>query len=112
MQLRKREDGQPSLGSTLPPVDVSKRYDVTVVGAGPAGMFLAAELARRGLSVAIVGLDLPIVNNYGVWLDEFTSLKMQHTLECSWDEVSRNLFLSGLDPDIVFYSLSDVVLLW
>jgi lycopene epsilon-cyclase len=86
MQLRKREDGQPSLAASLPPVDLSKQYDVTVVGAGPAGMFLAAELARRGLSVAIVGLDLPIVNNYGVWLDEFASLKMQHTLERSWEE--------------------------
>lgn len=30
------------------------------------------------------GLDTPIVNNYGVWLDEFNALGLSHTLECSW----------------------------
>jgi hypothetical protein len=30
------------------------------------------------------GLDMPIVNNYGVWLDEFRALGMDHTLERSW----------------------------
>lgn len=42
-----------------------------MVGCGPAGMCLAAEAAKEGLSVGLVGPDLPFVNNYGVWTDEF-----------------------------------------
>lgn len=29
---------------------------------------------------------MPIVNNYGVWTDEFEALGMSHTLECSWPD--------------------------
>eukprot|EP00798_Chlamydomonas_sp_ICE-L_P000013 gene13-12823_t len=61
-------------------------YDVCVVGAGPAGMFLAAELAKRGLSVSIIGRDLPFTNNYGVWMDEYEALGMTHTIECSFKD--------------------------
>jgi 2-polyprenyl-6-methoxyphenol hydroxylase-like FAD-dependent oxidoreductase len=36
-------------------VDAEKLYDTVVVGAGPAGLFLASELGKRGLCVLIVG---------------------------------------------------------
>lgn len=45
--------------------------DLVVVGCGPAGMCLAAEAAKQGLNVGLVGPDMPFVNNYGVWTDEF-----------------------------------------
>ena len=45
--------------------------DLVVIGCGPAGMCLAAEAAKQGLNVGLVGPDLPFVNNYGVWTDEF-----------------------------------------
>ena len=48
--------------------------DALVVGAGPAGLALAAELAERGLSVGIVARDEPFVNTYGVWVDEFEAM--------------------------------------
>ncbi len=32
------------------------------------------------------GLDTPLVNNYGVWLDEWRALGLEHTLELSWDK--------------------------
>ncbi len=32
------------------------------------------------------GLDTPFVNNYGVWLDEFSALGLSHTLERSWND--------------------------
>ena len=36
---------------------MQKRYDVLIVGAGPAGSTLAYELARRGVSTIIVERD-------------------------------------------------------
>lgn len=52
----------------------SETLDLVVVGCGPAGMCLAAEAAKQGLNVGLVGPDLPFVNNYGVWTDEFAGM--------------------------------------
>jgi lycopene epsilon-cyclase len=41
------------------------------VGAGPAGLIVAAEMAERGVTVGLIAPDTPFVNNYGVWLEEF-----------------------------------------
>ncbi len=54
-QASKRDEGQASIASVLPAPDVSKLYDTAIVGAGPAGLFLAAELGKRSLSVVVVG---------------------------------------------------------
>lgn len=35
---------------------------------------MAAEAAKQGLNVGLVGPDLPFVNNYGVWTDEFAGM--------------------------------------
>lgn len=45
--------------------------DLVVIGCGPAGLALAAESAKLGLNVGLIGPDLPFTNNYGVWEDEF-----------------------------------------
>lgn len=45
--------------------------DLVVIGCGPAGLSLAAESAKKGLKVGLIGPDLPFTNNYGVWEDEF-----------------------------------------
>ncbi|RWW14424.1 hypothetical protein GW17_00021809, partial [Ensete ventricosum] len=45
--------------------------DLIVIGCGPAGLSLAAESAKKGLQVGLIGPDLPFTNNYGVWEDEF-----------------------------------------
>lgn len=45
--------------------------DVVVVGCGPAGLALAGELGRHGLTVGLLGRNSPFVNTYGVWPDEF-----------------------------------------
>jgi lycopene epsilon-cyclase len=82
MQAMKADDTQQPLASVLPRPDTSKVYDVAVVGAGPAGMYLANELARRGLSTVVIGRDLPLVNNYGVWTDEFKALGRHQLPPC------------------------------
>ncbi|MEW5303919.1 MAG: hypothetical protein WDW36_006565 [Sanguina aurantia] len=86
LQAGKRDKEQPSIAAVLTAADPTKLADVVVVGAGPSGLCLAAELAKRGLNVVIVGHDRPIVNNYGVWLDEFEALGLLHTLDCSWPD--------------------------
>jgi lycopene epsilon-cyclase len=59
------------------------------VGCGPAGLKLAAELAKLGLTVALVGRDAPFVNNYGVWIDEFEALGLESTLDArEWGGIS------------------------
>lgn len=74
------------MASVLPAVDTSVTYDVAVVGCGPAGLALAAELAKQGLSVALIGPDGPFVNNYGVWVDEFAQLGLEHALDRVWQD--------------------------
>lgn len=72
----------------LPVAKLEVVADVIVVGCGPAGLSLAAELGQRGLVVYLVGLDMPFVNNYGVWKDEFEELDLTHTLDKVWDDAS------------------------
>lgn len=50
--------------------------DLVVIGCGPAGLALAAESAKLGLKVGLVGPDLPFTNNYGVWEDEFKGTEL------------------------------------
>lgn len=81
-QATKADPEQPALADVLPPFDpAADTADVAIVGAGPAGLALAAELAGQGLSVALVSLESKFVNNYGVWLDEFQDLGLTHTLD-------------------------------
>lgn len=48
--------------------------DLVVIGCGPAGLALAAESAKLGIKVGLIGPDLPFTNNYGVWEDEFKGI--------------------------------------
>lgn len=56
LQATKPDPGQTSIGSVLPAPSAKATADVTIVGAGPAGLFLAAELGKRGLKVNIIGV--------------------------------------------------------
>lgn len=55
----------------LPIPDENSVLDLVIIGCGPAGLSLAAESAKKGLNVGLIGPDLPFTNNYGVWEDEF-----------------------------------------
>jgi lycopene epsilon-cyclase len=55
--------------------------DLVVIGCGPAGLALAAESAKLGLKVGLIGPDLPFTNNYGVWEDEFNGMVFVLTIQ-------------------------------
>ena len=56
MQASKADDDQPRVGSVLGRFDAQRgAADAAVVGCGPAGLALAAELASRGVQVALIG---------------------------------------------------------
>eukprot|EP00873_Tetraselmis_striata_P042757 jgi/Tetstr1/463021/TSEL_007960.t1 len=71
--------------------------DVAVVGCGPAGLALAAELALRGVRVVLVGLDSKFTNNYGVWVDEFKKVGLEHTLDNVWEDAVCHFGLEEKD---------------
>jgi len=68
-----------------PPPDA----DVLVVGAGPAGLALAASLGEAGLRVVGVAPDLraPWPNTYSVWVDEVAPLGYEPFLAHVWHDV-------------------------
>jgi lycopene cyclase-like protein len=63
-------------------------FDVLVIGAGPAGTIIAANLAERGLKVGgltATPVDKPWPNTYGIWEDELTALGLNDLLGHRWD---------------------------
>ncbi|WP_230467539.1 lycopene cyclase family protein [Lujinxingia vulgaris] len=63
-------------------------FPIVIVGAGPAGLWLAAHLARRGVELAIVDaqLDMPWPNTYGVWRDELEGLEIEVPTLATFDQ--------------------------
>ncbi|KAL3654907.1 hypothetical protein CASFOL_000693 [Castilleja foliolosa] len=62
------------------------RFDVIVIGAGPAGLRLAEQVSKHGIKVCCLDPS-PLSmwpNNYGVWVDEFESLGLEDCLDKTW----------------------------
>ncbi|XP_057729586.1 capsanthin/capsorubin synthase, chromoplastic-like [Arachis stenosperma] len=62
------------------------RFDVIIIGSGPAGTRLAEQVSRYGIKVCCVDPD-PLSmwpNNYGVWVDEFESIDLEDCLDKTW----------------------------
>ncbi|MDW8316435.1 MAG: lycopene cyclase family protein [Anaerolineae bacterium] len=66
-------------------------YDALVVGAGPAGLAIAAALAEAGLRVqglAPADPAAPWQNTFGIWADELEPLGLAHLLRHRWSDCS------------------------
>ncbi|WP_088891989.1 lycopene beta cyclase [Leptolyngbya ohadii] len=62
-------------------------FDALVVGAGPAGLAIAAALCDEGLNVAgLAPVPPPVewVNTYGIWCDELEPMNLTHLLSHRW----------------------------
>ncbi|KAF6165841.1 hypothetical protein GIB67_012738 [Kingdonia uniflora] len=68
--------------------DTSSRlkYDVIIIGAGPAGLRLAERVSLYGVKVCCIDPS-PLSmwpNNYGVWVDEFEAMGLEDCLDKTW----------------------------
>ncbi|KAB5552552.1 hypothetical protein DKX38_009863 [Salix brachista] len=103
MQQRKVMNQQSKLADKLRPITTSGEgggvLDLVVVGCGPAGLALAAESAKLGLNVGLIGPDLPFTNNYGVWEDEFKDLGLDGCIEHVWRDTI--VYLDSNDPILI-----------
>ncbi|KAL3158840.1 hypothetical protein ABBQ32_011564 [Trebouxia sp. C0010 RCD-2024] len=86
LQASKSDEEQSSIAATLLAFRPGTVADVCVIGCGPAGLALSSELAKQGLSVCLIGNDVPFVNNYGVWVDEFRDLGLEQNLDRIWED--------------------------
>lgn len=90
-----------------------------VIGAGPAALVIAAELAGRGVAVQAVAPQdpaAPWINTYGIWVQEVEQLGLEALLAHRWADTVSHFGPGGAAGDGTLrhgraYGLFDKVLL-
>ncbi|XP_057547651.1 lycopene beta cyclase, chloroplastic/chromoplastic-like [Amaranthus tricolor] len=82
------ETKKETLEFELPSYDTlkGKLVDLAVVGGGPAGLAVAQQVSKAGLSVCLIDPSPRLIwpNNYGVWVDEFEAMDLLDCLDTTW----------------------------
>ncbi len=76
--------------------------DVLVIGAGPASLVIAAELAERGLAVTALAPGDPAapgLTTYGFWVDEVEALGLTSLLSHQWQDTVSYFGAGGASLD-------------
>jgi ferredoxin--NADP+ reductase len=90
------------------------RYTVAIVGAGPAGLFAAKELANNGVQVLLFNRDIKIggLAEYGIYPDK---IKMKEGLRNQFRQIMANPNISyfgnirvGKEKDITIQDLREM----
>lgn len=65
-------------------------FDVVVMGCGPAGLGIAAQCARKGLTTMCISpsLDTPWQHNYACWIDDVADLSFAVPFTKTWPKVA------------------------
>jgi lycopene cyclase-like protein len=82
-------------------VSSAQPLDALVIGAGPAGLAIAAALGAEGLKVVVLSPEDwrdPWPNTYGIWGDEVDALGLGHLLEHRWSYTCSYFGSGSSDP--------------